>query len=241
MGNIKKAYVRLFPVYNKIKKTEFWEIFNDFKKQLTGLWFYFNESENCIEIVYSGKRVLNMDFFTDKRIIEHYHIWIRVADIAYHEDMLGFKSKHFHTSNVTIDNKCKWNIGFSNDWNFATSCLYSADEILIRFNTKKSSYLKKLLKSNKYGNINDIINKDLLWKYKLMITYLKGSQTILENIHNEEPVELDYYSSTNAWCDGDVRGILTNEKLIQIKQEFLDQLFKHDNDAKPIRFEKTIE
>lgn len=241
MANIGNAYVRFYPVLGLISKNKFLEIYKELKNQLWRSWFYIDESENCIDVVYPTKSFVRFDLFSDKRILDNYHIWIRTSDCSCYEDLLGFKSKSYQSENNIVDEKCKIESGFTDEWNFATSCLYSADEILIKFNTTKSNYLDKLIKSDRYGTIDLTIDENLEWRCKLMINYFKSSQTIFEDDCTGEHIEENYYKSKHGWSDSHIWGIVQNERLIKIKEEFLDHVFQYNSNSKPIRFEKTIE
>lgn len=241
MANVGNAYVRFYPINGQLSKSKFLEAYSDLKNQLWRSWYYFDEIENCIDVVYPSKSFVRFDLFTDKRIVDNYHIWIRTSDYSCYEDLLGFKSKFYQTTNITVGEKCKIESGFTDEWNFATSCLYSADEILIKFNTTESDYLERLIKSNRYNTIVDKIDDNMEWRCKLMINYFKSSQTSFENDCTGEHIEQNYYESEFGWSDSHIWGIMQNERLIQIKTEFLDCVFQYDKDSKPIKFEETID
>lgn len=241
MANVGNAYVRFYPISGQISKSKFLEAYKDLKNQLWRSWYYFDETENCIDVIYPTKSFVRFDLFTDKRIIDNYHIWIRTSDNSCYEDLLGFKSMHYQTTNKFVDEKCKIESGFTDDWNFATSCLYSADEILIKFNTQETNYLDKFIKSDRYETISKKIDENLEWRLKLMINYFKSSQSSFENDCTDEHIEENYYKSEFGWSDSHIWGLMQNERLVQINTEFLDKVFKYDKESKPLKFEKTIE
>ena len=241
MANVGNAYVRLYPVNGKLSRETFIEAYNDLRNQLWRSWFFFDENEICIDVIYPTKSFVNFDLFRDERILNNYHIWIRTSDNSCYEDLLGFKSNYYKTSNEIVDEKCKIESGFSDEWNFATSCLYSADEILIKFNTQETNYLNKLIKSDRYETINKKIDENFEWRYKLMINYFKSSQSSFENDCTGEHIEENYYMSEFGWSDSHIWGLMQNERLIQINKEFLDKVFQYDNESNPIKFEQTIE
>ncbi|MEZ4989362.1 MAG: hypothetical protein R2824_03080 [Saprospiraceae bacterium] len=242
MANIVSAVVRFYPVTGKVNAAHFMNLYEKLNKTLWRSYYFFNTIENCIEILYPCKRPVSKDILENEEIIENYHVWIRVSDFSCYEDFIGFKSQTFKPDLNEVDPKCEYWAGFTPDWNYATSCLYQADELQIRFNTAHSEFLDRIIQHDRYNPISREISPELIWRHKMMFAYLKSSQVRFEDDCTGEHIEENFYDNELGWNDvSSISGIIINDNRIRLQEEFLGLLYKYDQNSNTIRCDKTIE
>ncbi len=242
MANEITAVVRLYPVKGQIDKDEFLRSYESLSQQLWSSYYYFNIQENCIEILYPCKRAISKDLIEDEIINEEYHIWIRISDYSCYEDLIGFKSKSYESNLNNIDNRCRYWGGFNDEWNYASSSLYKADELQIKFNTNSTDFIHQLVQHDRYNEVNKKLNSDLTWSHKMMIVYMKSSQVRFENEYTKQHIECNFYENELGWNDVScVSGLIINDKRIRLQEEILDQLYKYDEKTNTIKLHSTID
>jgi len=241
MANVVNGLARFYPIEGSIDKEQFLSYFDQFKTQFWRSWYHINEIENCVEFIYPCKRPISKDIFTDQGVLNSYHIWIRVADSSCYEDFIGFKSQYYKTELNKVGYNCKLWAGFTDDWNYANSCLYKADELCVKFNSRKTNFLEKLIKFEDYHKVNKELNSDLSWSHKMMISYMKSSQNWFWEVSKYEHIELDYFNSDYNWSDSHIFKIFTSDKRVAIKEELIDKLFKLDSNYEQNKFDESLE
>ena len=242
MANVISAVVRLYPINGEIEKDKFMESYTILSQQLWSSYYFFNTIENCIEILYPCKRAISKDLLEDDEINNNYHIWIRVSDYSCYEDLIGFKSSTFKIKLTNVDEKCKYWGGFTDDWNYATSCLYKADELQIKFNSSETNFVNTLVQYDRYHEVNKQITSDLTWSHKMMIVFMKSSQLRFEDDYTKIHTECNFYESELSWNDvSNVSGLIINDNRIRLQEEFLSLLYKYDENTNTIKPDPTIE
>lgn len=227
MANTVNTHTRFYPVNGVLDRNHFLKLYAIFQKQLWRSWYYFNERERCIEVIYPSKSHLDFDLFTHQSIVDHFHIWGRCGDYSCYEDILTFKSLHCPIIVGKIDPKCKYNFDIKDEWNLATSCLYTADELLIRFKYKDQNYINSLL-SIPYNYPDALKFQDeLTCSLNLMMIYMKSSYTDYINDFTGEHLEMDYFSSELGWGKAEVWQWMCNNPGVKLKALFLDRLYKN--------------
>jgi hypothetical protein len=241
MANVVNALARFYPVDGQLNKEHFNTLYGELRNQLWRSWYYFNESERCIDVIYPCKHPVSQDLYENEEILSKYHVWIRVADYSCYEDFIGFKSRTYKPELKKIDYKCHYWAGFTDKWNYASSCFYNADELQIKFNTDNNSFLDKLIQHDMYNQINKELNSDLIWSHKMMIAYMKSSQTTFENDCTGEHIEENYYESEFNWALSHVWATMVNDNRVRLKEEILDPMHKYDENYWTIKIDNSID
>lgn len=241
MANVISAFVRFYPIKGKLNRQHFESCYNKLNKQLWSSYYFFNLNENCVELLYPCKSPVRKDLYENDEILSNYHIWIRVADYACYEDQLGFKSTKYLMPNSIVDEKSKYECGFDNNWNLATSCLYSADELSLVFNTTETNFFERLIRFDSYKTIPVKLDDNKTWTYKLMITYLKSSQIHFENDYTGIHKEIDFYRNNFGLSDSHIWDIMVNQRKINLKENVIDKLFVLNEKNEQIKFDQSIE
>ena len=242
MANVVSAVAKFYPVNGELNLAKFESFYNKFNSILWRSFYYMNQEENCFELLYPCKRPIRREIYENEELLKNYHMWIRVSDYSCHEDLLGFSSKTYKPELKNVEHKCQYEAGFTSNWNYATSCLYQADELEIRFNEKDTEYLNKLIQFDRYDKVERKLDTENRWKHKMKIVFMKSSQIRFKNDCTGEHRNENFNKGELAWNDvSSVHGLIINDKRIRLQEEFLDLLYKYDQNYETIKLDKTID
>ncbi len=242
MANVVSAVAKFYPVNGNLDLAKFKPLYEEFQSILWRSFYFVNKEENCFEILYPCKRPVREEIYENDEILSNYHIWLRVSDYSCYEDFIGLTSKTYKPNSKKVDYKCQYWSGYSDNWNYASSCLYIADELEIKFNTNKTNYLDKLIGFDRYYKIEKELDSKNTWNHKMKIVFMKSSQIRFENDCTGEHINKNIYENEYAWNDvSSVHGIIINDKRIKLQEEFLDLLYKYDEKTNTIKVDKTID
>jgi len=201
-----------------------------------------NIEENCFELLYPCKNAVKSEIYEEDEILKNYHIWIRVSDFAGCEDLIGFISRYYKPELNIVEYKCQYEAGFTNNWNYASSCLYMADELEIKFTGCETGYLDRLIQYDKYNQIDRQLNEENIWSHKMKIVFMKSSQVRFENDCSGEHLYENFYENELAWNDiSSIHSLIINEKRIRLQEELLNLLYKYDEKTNVIKLDKSID
>jgi hypothetical protein len=241
MANVVSAVVKFYPVDGVLDVEKFKTHYSEFQSILWRSFYNINKEENCFDLLYPCKRPVRREIYENDELLKNYHIWIRVSDYSCYEDLIGFSSKHYKPGLNKVEYKCKYEAGFTENWNYASSCLYQADELEIKFEGKETGYLDKLIQYDRYNEVNKQLDSTNTWKHKMKIVFMKSSQIRFENDCTGEHLEQNFYDNELIWNDiSSVHGLIINDKRIRLQEEFLDLLYKYDEKTNTIKLDKTI-
>lgn len=242
MANVVSAVAKFYPVDGVLDLEKFESHYNEFQGILWRSYYFMNREENCFELLYPCKSPVRREIYENEEILKIYHIWIRVSDYACYEDLIGFSSKHYKSELNNVEYKCQYEAGFTNNWNYASSCLYKADELEIKFTNNETGYLDRLIQYDRYNQIDRQLNEKNIWSHKMKIVYMKSSQIRFENDYTGEHLYENFYDNELAWNDvSSVHGLIINDKRIMLQEEFLNLLYKYDEKTNTIKLDKTID
>lgn len=242
MANVISAVAKFYPVNGELNLEKFENFYSEFQSMLWRSFYYMNKEDNCFEILYPCKRPVRKEIYEDDKILNNYHIWLRVSDYSCYEDLIGFISKTYKSNLNKVEYKCQYEAGYTSNWNYASSCLYQADELEIKFLNNKTDYLDRLIEFDRYNQIDIKLDALNIWKHKMKIIFMKSSQLRFENDCTGEHLNENFNKNELAWNDvSSVSGIILNDNRIKLKEEFLDLLYKYDNNYNTIRLDETID
>lgn len=242
MANIVSAVAKFYPVNGQLDLEQFKFYYSKFQTMLWRSFYYVNKEENCFEILYPCKSPVREEIYEDEELLNNFHMWLRVSDYSCYEDFIGFISKTYKPDLNKVDYKCQYWSGYTRNWNYASSCLYQADELEIRFNGDITEYLDKLVQFDFYNEIDKKLDSENTWKHKMKIVFMKSSQVRFENDCTGEHLNENFYENGLEWNDfSSVHGLILNDKRIRLQKEFLDLLYKYDEDTNTIKLDKTID
>lgn len=242
MANIVSAVARFYPVNGEMNTKQFMSYYTDFQKLLWRSYFFINKDENCFEVLYPCKSPVIEEIYESNELLDNYHVWLRISDSSCYEDFIGFNSKIYKPDFNEVDYKCQYWSGYTLNWNYASSCLYSANEIEIKFNNPASEFIKKLVQFDRYYEVDQQIKEDLTWNHKMKIVFMKSSQVRFENDYTGEHLEENFYENELGWNDlSSVSGLLINDSRIRLQDEFLNLLNKYNKKLNTIKMDATID
>ncbi|MFM2395331.1 MAG: hypothetical protein RLZZ546_3314, partial [Bacteroidota bacterium] len=181
MANIVSGVAKFYPVNGQLDAELFKFYYSKFQRMLWRSFYFVNKEENCFEILYPCKRPVKVEIYEDKELLENFHMWLRVSDYSCYEDFIGFISKTYKPELNKVDYKCQYDAGFTKNWNYASSCLYMADELVIKFTGNEKGYLDRLIQYDSYNQIDRKLNENNIWSHKMKIVFMKSSQVRFEN------------------------------------------------------------
>lgn len=242
MANVVSAVAKFYPVDGVLDLEKFKSYYNEFQSILWRSYYFMNRDENCFELLYPCKSPVRREIYENDELLKNYHMWIRVSDYSCYEDLIGFSSKHYKPELNNVEYKCQYEAGFTNHWNYASSCLYKADELEIKFTRNETGYLDRLIQYDRYNQIDRQLNEKNIWSHKMKIVFMKSSQVRFENDCTGEHLNENFYENELAWNDvSSVHGLIINDKRIRLQEEFLNLLYKYDEKTNTIKLDKTID
>lgn len=240
MANIKTTYARFFPKKkNQLPKELVNWIMTDITEDLKhwAITWYIPIDESYLDLVFTSKSILDYDIFKNQKVLETFHIWIRISDEGGAKDFIGFKSNTFKTSK-----KYYRQVGYSGkdeSWNYFNSCIYSADKLSIHLSSKDEESIDKFIKPSKFWNISKELNDENVWEMNFHINYFRCSYSILNHDkYYGKQQNINFFD--NIFGEGEVTEILYDDYRFQLNEYFFSKRYKWNKDLGYSRIDENL-
>ncbi|MNJ88944.1 hypothetical protein D3C87_65040 [compost metagenome] len=230
MANIRITYARYYPVQNGTISDEQVQMISSGISEELGSWakFIYKHPENdYLDLVFESKSILDYTVFKDEKILEHFHIWVRISDEGGKHDVICFKSKSYGLNTLHGYSDVTFRHYKSDTWNYVNMCLYGADSFSVHMKQFDVRTVKQFIHyDSEYMDLNIQVGES--WKTTLNIVYFKTNYRYLDPPANSEPFAENFYekyrgegSLTESVC-GDSRLLLHHHFIAhtQLNDEF---------------------
>ena len=244
MANYKVTHARFYPIQKNIINKELTEwIIGDIADDLKSGWekFYnYEENNEFFDLVFNSKSSIDFDIFKNEKILNNFHIWLRISDEGGARDLIAFKSNYYRTRrkydfNYEIE---YYNGSEYRNLNYVKRCLYSADSISICLREDKIETIKELFQ---YHNEN-VINykpKDGMWNYNFECHYYKSCYRSYDHDkYGGKTTNLNYYEEFLG--EGAVDNLLHGDRKFLINEKVLNLIYKWSKENGYPRIDENI-
>lgn len=237
MANVQITYARFYPIKKGEIPSELvnW-IISDIDDDLKGWkkFFYLHPQNAYFDVLLTSKSILNFYIFHAARILDHFHIWLRISDEGGKNDLLAFRSNHYALEKLHLYSDSTLKHYGADEWNYVNMCLYTADAFSIHMKQFDEETIKKFTNGN-HRDLDFSRQADESWKMPLSMVYYKTSYLFSDKLDAGSAAysqDKDLYSV--FFGDGEVYHLLYGNSRFRLNEYFISNYFNEEYDHQRI-------